>query len=105
MIEFSNQVLQLGTSLGVAVTSSIATSVSKNFHSTHPTLSPNSPEVLIVGLRAAGWTLVGAGAISFVIALVGLRGIGIVGQQRNPQDIAQERKSDGAPTADVEGQA
>ncbi|KAJ6552790.1 major facilitator superfamily-domain-containing protein [Mycena capillaripes] len=96
---------RLGTSLGVAVTSSIATFVSKKYHSTHPTLSSSSPEVLMIGLRAAGWTLCGAGAISFMIALVGLRGIGIVGQRRDSEDVAQERKSDSAPTIDVEAQA
>ncbi|KAJ6606046.1 major facilitator superfamily-domain-containing protein [Mycena vulgaris] len=88
---------RLGTSIGVAVTSSIATAVSSKYHSSHLTLSPNSPEVIMVGLRAAGWTLAAAGAISFVIALVGLRGIGIVGQIKKPEEEKQESKSDIVP--------
>ncbi|KAJ7496663.1 major facilitator superfamily domain-containing protein [Mycena latifolia] len=72
--------IRLGVSIGVAVTSSIATAVSQNYHSHHTELAFNSPEVLMVGFRAGGWCLCTAAVISFSIALIGLRGIGIVGQ-------------------------
>ena len=35
----------------------------------------------MIGFRAAGWTCVGALAISLVVAVFGLRGFGLVGQQ------------------------
>ncbi|KAJ7612113.1 major facilitator superfamily-domain-containing protein [Roridomyces roridus] len=84
---------RLGTSIGVAVTSSIATAVSKKYNESHPGIPHESPEVVMVGLRAAGWTLCGAAVISFIIALIGLRGIGIVGQK--PQVFGSQRLSDG----------
>ncbi|KAJ6614652.1 major facilitator superfamily-domain-containing protein [Mycena sp. CBHHK59/15] len=71
---------QLGGSIGVAVTSSIATAVSQKYHSTHQKLPYNSPEVLMVGFRAGGWCLCAAAVISFSIAFIGLQGIGIVGK-------------------------
>lgn len=36
----------------------------------------------MAGFRAGGWTCVGTIAIALLIAFVGLRGIGLVGQQR-----------------------
>jgi hypothetical protein len=36
----------------------------------------------MVGFRAAGWTGFAAAVLAFIIGLVGLRGIGIVGQQK-----------------------
>jgi hypothetical protein len=47
----------------------------------------------MVGLRAAGWTLCAAGVVSFMIAMVGLRGIGIVGQHKKADEV-QETKTD-----------
>jgi len=86
---------RLGTSIGVAVTSSIATAVSQKYHSKHPDSANNSPEVLMVGFRAAGWTLCAAAGTSLLIALVGLRGIGIVGQHKESKTVseAQETKA------------
>jgi hypothetical protein len=66
----------------MAITSSIATNVSRRYSKSHPSLPPNSPEVLMVGFRAGGWTLFGAAALSIIIGLIGLRGIGIVGRQK-----------------------
>ncbi|KAJ7626866.1 major facilitator superfamily-domain-containing protein [Roridomyces roridus] len=77
---------RLGTSIGIAVTSSIATAVSDKYHSSHPTPLADSPTVLMVGFRAGGWTLCGAGALSVLVALVGLRDIGIVGQQQQQDE-------------------
>lgn len=47
----------------------------------HAHLSATDPEVLMVGFRAAGWTCVGALGIALVVSVVGLRGIGLIGQQ------------------------
>lgn len=38
--------------------------------------------MLLAGFRAAGWTCAGTLVLAILIALVGLRGIGLVGQQR-----------------------
>ncbi|KAF9462499.1 major facilitator superfamily-domain-containing protein [Collybia nuda] len=77
-----NVATRLGTSLGIAITSAIATSVSQKYSTHHPPLSSTSPEALMIGFRAAGWTLFGAAIISITIGLLGLRGIGIVGRKR-----------------------
>ncbi|OCH84235.1 major facilitator superfamily MFS-1 [Obba rivulosa] len=70
---------RLGTSLGLAITSSIATSVSEKYNRAHPNLAATDPSVLMAGFRIAGWTCFGAAAISLLITLFGVRGIGIVG--------------------------
>jgi hypothetical protein len=67
----------------MAITTSVATNVSRRYSKSHPSLPPNSPEVLMVGFRAAGWTLFSAAALGIVIGLFGLRGIGIVGRKTN----------------------
>ncbi|KIM81923.1 hypothetical protein PILCRDRAFT_820793 [Piloderma croceum F 1598] len=77
-----NVATRIGTSIGLAVTSSIATAISEKYASAHPALLPNSPEVLMVGFRAAGWTCFTAAMLAFLIGLVGLRGIGVVGQRK-----------------------
>ncbi|KAF7302552.1 MFS domain-containing protein [Mycena chlorophos] len=82
---------QLGTSLGLAVTSSIATATSQNYQHAHAQLVATSPEVLMVGYRAAGWTLMAAGIVAFGIAAFGLRGIGIVGRAKEDlKDVAPQ---------------
>ncbi|THH29702.1 hypothetical protein EUX98_g4481 [Antrodiella citrinella] len=74
---------RLGTSIGLAVSSSVAVSVSQKFLQmpAHAHLSATDPEVLMSGFRAAGWTCVGALSIALVVAVIGLRGIGLIGQQ------------------------
>ncbi|EIM80377.1 MFS general substrate transporter, partial [Stereum hirsutum FP-91666 SS1] len=76
-----NVAIRIGTSLGLSITSSISTSVSGHYlrTHTHSELSASSPEVLMAGFRAAGWTCCAASGVSFLIALVRFRGIGIVG--------------------------
>lgn len=53
----------------------------------------------MIGFRAAGWTCVGALAISLVVAVFGLRGIGLVGQlpkeEKRTTAIELGRISDG----------
>ena len=77
---------QLGTSIGLAVTSSIAQSVTEKYVRNHPDVSSTDPVALLPGFRAAGWTCVGAASISVIIAIVGLRGIGLVGQAGPSED-------------------
>jgi len=76
-----NVATRLGTSIGLAVTSTIANSVSEKFNKHHPDMSPTDPAVLMAGFRAAGWTCCGALGLSLLIAVAGMRGIGLVGQQ------------------------
>ncbi|KAJ7248864.1 major facilitator superfamily [Mycena haematopus] len=83
---------RLGASLGMAVTSAISTTLSKNFQSAHPELSSSDPQVLMVGFRAAAWSLFAAAMVSFAIALIGLRGIGIIGQSSDGQEPVPERE-------------
>lgn len=81
---------QIGTSIGLAVISSISTAVSAHYNKAHPDLAPDSPQVLMVGFRAAGWACFAAAVISFVIALVRLRGMGIVGGDK----VDESRRDD-----------
>ncbi|KAJ6588750.1 major facilitator superfamily domain-containing protein [Mycena capillaripes] len=76
-----NVASRLGTSLGLAVTSSIAAAASQKYQHAHPMLAADSPEVLMAGFRAAGWTCFAAAVVSFIIAVFGLRGIGILGHK------------------------
>ncbi|KAF8204419.1 major facilitator superfamily domain-containing protein [Mycena galopus ATCC 62051] len=76
-----NVASRMGTSLGLAVTSSVATATSQKYQRAHPELALESPEVLMAGFRAAGWTCFAAAIVCFIFALFGLRGIGIVGRQ------------------------
>lgn len=79
-----NVATRLGTSIGVAITSSIATAVTRQYSKRYG-VAESSPEALMAGFRAAGWTLCGAAAISILIGSIGLRGIGIVGQKRTEE--------------------
>ncbi|KAK7044587.1 MFS general substrate transporter [Favolaschia claudopus] len=74
-----NVASRLGTSLGLAVTSSIATATSEKYSRAHPSLAADSPEVLMVGYRAAGWTCFAAAVIAFGITIFGLKGMGVPG--------------------------
>ncbi|KAF8173584.1 major facilitator superfamily domain-containing protein [Mycena galopus ATCC 62051] len=77
---------KLGPSIGLAVTTSISAAVSKKYQSAHPELSSSDPRVLMAGFRAGAWSLFAAAGISFAIALIGLRGIGII---RRPADTKE----------------
>ncbi|OBZ77744.1 hypothetical protein A0H81_02617 [Grifola frondosa] len=85
---------RLGTSLGLAITSSIANSVSQKYNGIHPELAATDPSVLMAGFRAAGWTCCGASAISFLIAVIGMRGVGIIGQEKGDQEAKKTDCSD-----------
>ncbi|KAJ7330394.1 major facilitator superfamily-domain-containing protein [Mycena albidolilacea] len=86
---------RIGASLGTAVTTSISTGVSRNFQLLHPELPSTDPQVLMVGFRAGAWSLFAAAVISFAIALIGLRGIGIIGRSsdtKKPDPVEPEPK-------------
>ncbi|KAJ7508587.1 major facilitator superfamily domain-containing protein [Mycena galericulata] len=83
-----NVASRIGTSLGLAICSSIATATSQKYQHAHPDLAIDSPEVLMVGFRAAGWTCFAVSVLSFVIAIVGLRGIGIIGRSAEKPEAA-----------------
>ncbi|KAF7349747.1 MFS general substrate transporter [Mycena sanguinolenta] len=85
-----NVAIRLGSSLGLAISTIISTTVSKHFQSAHPELSSDDPRVLMAGFRAAAWSLVAAGGISFAIALIGLRGTGIVGKPSEAKSAVPE---------------
>jgi len=60
----------------------------------------------MVGFRAAGWTCFAAALLSFLISIVGLRGIGVVGQRKDqklPENVIdlsvspQDSKTVGKP--------
>ena len=67
------------------MTSTIADEVSAKFNSKHPELGEEDPAVLMAGFRAAGWTCCATVAVALLIALIGMRGVGLVGQQRPPR--------------------
>ena len=73
---------QLGTSLGLAVSSTAATYVSQTYAGKHPALKSDSPEVMLAGFRAAGWICLAVGSTAVLIGLVRLRSIGIAGQKQ-----------------------
>ncbi|KAF5367005.1 hypothetical protein D9758_003849 [Tetrapyrgos nigripes] len=73
---------RLATSIGIAITSSISTAITQRYATKHGLSSESSPEALMAGYRAAAWTVLGAAVVAFGIAVMGLRGIGYVGQKR-----------------------
>ncbi|KAG1718818.1 major facilitator superfamily domain-containing protein [Suillus occidentalis] len=66
-------IFSLATAIGLAVASEIADSVSKTYNNKHPDLDAQSPEVLMVGFRAAGWTCFASTLLGIVIVILGLR--------------------------------
>ena len=98
-----NVATRIGTSLGLAITSSIATSVSEKYNKLHPELEGNSPEVLMVGFRVAGWTCFAAASLSFVIGVFGLRGIGVVGKKEKGNSESGEVGSSGISLNELGG--
>ncbi|GBE87203.1 MFS general substrate transporter [Sparassis crispa] len=90
-----NVATRLGTSLALALSSSIATAVSDAYAARHPALPRGAPAVLERGFRAAGWFAFALAAASFVICVVFLRGVGVIG--RPPKEGTS------SPATEVEG--
>lgn len=82
-----NVTTRLATSLSLAVISSIANVVSTRYLNSHPfdaslkAQTADSPEVLLEGYRIAAWLCVACVGVSTAVAVVGLRGIGVVGKK------------------------
>lgn len=81
---------RLATALGLAVTSEIADSVSKAYNNKHPDLDAQSPDVLMVGFRAAGWTCFASTVLGIVIVIFGLRDLGIIGKKTRANEDAEQ---------------
>lgn len=48
----------------------------------------------MAGFRAAGWTCCGTVIIALITAIVGMRGVGLVGQQEHPSDRKNKEGGD-----------
>ncbi|KAI0640897.1 major facilitator superfamily domain-containing protein [Trametes meyenii] len=83
-----NVATRLGTSLGLALSSSVATAVSDAYRARRPGRAKDDPEVLLAGFRAAGWVAFGLAAGAFVVCVLGLRGIGVIGRKTQPDSDA-----------------
>lgn len=93
--------IRLATALGMAITSTVANEASKRFHLARPDLLDSSPEVLMVGYRAAGWTCFAAGSIAVLTVLIGLRDLGIVGL-RKAQEVEEPKEVEAVTGAAME---
>ncbi|KAI0133920.1 major facilitator superfamily domain-containing protein [Xylariales sp. AK1849] len=68
-----NTVAQLGNSVGLAVTATIAASVTEHSR------NESSSEALMEGFRAAFWTIFASSAIVLAVSFIGFRNTGIIG--------------------------
>ena len=73
-------VSQLGSSIGLAVTAAIASSVTAASAARNEGIS--TPESMLMGYRSAGWTCFAAAIASCLISTLGLRKSGKVGLKR-----------------------
>ena len=80
----------------MAITSTVANTISEKYNKKHPELSEDDPLVLLAGFRAAGWVCCGVLGLSALITLVGWRGVGLVGQS-SIEDSAEKPGSTSKP--------
>ena len=94
-----NVATRLGTSISLALSSSVANAVSASYHHKHPELAANSVDVLMAGFRAGGWVSFALAAASFAVCVFGLRGVGVIGAKVHldaaspktpPEDVVKE---------------
>ncbi|KAG2070818.1 hypothetical protein BDR04DRAFT_1155028 [Suillus decipiens] len=85
---------RLAMTIGLAVTSEITDSVSKVYNNKHPDLDAQSPEVLMVGFRAAGWTCFASTLLGIVIIILELRGLGIISKKIYASEDATKSDDD-----------
>ncbi|GBE87278.1 MFS general substrate transporter [Sparassis crispa] len=90
-----NVATRLGTSLALALSSSIATAVSDAYAARHPTVPGSAPAVLERGFRAAGWFAFALAAASSGICVVFLRGAGVIGRLAPRVSDAIEKEGGG----------
>lgn len=76
--KFLVEAIRLATSIGLAATGSIASSVTQQFSSAHPTA--RHTEALLAGYRAAGWFCTGCSAFSIILSFLFLGKMGVVGK-------------------------
>ena len=77
-----NVATRLGTSLALALSSSIANAVSASYRARHPELGGDmdgEKEVLMAGFRAGGWVSVGLAGAALAVCVFGIRGVGVIG--------------------------
>lgn len=74
-----NITVRLATSTGLALTNSIATTVTNHYHGDRA-----SSEALLQGYRAACWFCAASASLAAVLALVYLRDVGIVAKGEQP---------------------
>lgn len=96
-----NVVTRLATAISLGLISTGSTTVSTSYLLAHPTDPstglPNtsqSPAVLLAGYRVAAWACAASAAVGFVIAVAGLRGMGIVGRKEEPVDALDDGAGD-----------
>jgi MFS family permease len=73
-----NTCAQLGTAIGLTVTSLIATSVTNASNNT----DKSSPNALMAGYRAVFWTMFAAMVLTCLLSVLGLRKAKLVGVKR-----------------------
>lgn len=85
-----NTTVRLASSLGLAITATISSSVTKEYVKKHAGQTALSPEALLKGYEAAVWFCFAMAIVALLIAVVWLRGIGIVGFRKNKLDTKQQ---------------
>ncbi|KAI9069385.1 MFS general substrate transporter [Trametes sanguinea] len=90
-----NVATRLGTSVGLALSSSVANAVSASYQRSHPDFTSSSAPVVLAGIRAGAWVTFGLGAVAFVLCVLGLRGVGVMGRRVPPDaQSAMSQSSD-----------
>ena len=79
-----NVATRLGTSLSLALSSSVASAVSASYHREHPGLDRDAKEVLMAGFRAGGWVSVALAGAALLVCVFGIRGVGVIGAKVQP---------------------
>ncbi|PIL26437.1 MFS general substrate transporter [Ganoderma sinense ZZ0214-1] len=97
-----NVATRLGTSLALALSSSVASAVSQSYHAKHPELAVDSKGVLMAGFRAGGWVSVALAAAALLVCVFGIRGIGVIGVKANPDMVLVEGEGKADKVGDVE---
>ncbi|OSC97556.1 hypothetical protein PYCCODRAFT_1527995, partial [Trametes coccinea BRFM310] len=92
-----NVATRLGTSVGLALSSSVANAVSASYQKNHPEVAVNSAPVVLAGIRAGAWVTFALGAVAFVLCVLGLRGVGITGRK-----VQQDSHSAMSASSDAE---
>ena len=93
-----NVATRLGTSIALALSSSVATAVSDAYNARHPDLAADDKDVLMAGFRAAGWVSFALAAASFAVCVFGIRGIGVIGRKMHEPGTAPTHVDETGPS-------